>query len=237
MKQLTLAAAGFDRYAKTTRRAVFLAEMERVVPWSALCALIEPFYPKPGNGRPPIGVERMQPRSVVKAATPDVAGGLRVGANWGDANPRAAFRADPTVHHVSAFGGALDCHWLPLKEPNCIGRQHYCHCKGAAAHMLAVMTVAGIDDRGSLGDLVSHSATLATASLRKLHQTPSPVSWASSNGLRRPLVLIAITVNRMRASLRTSSKCGRGSGCRQRGQQGIAGRRARRVGGTSRPRD
>src|SRR5690349_20729072 len=59
MKQLTLAAVGFGRYAKTTRRAAFLAEMERVVPWSALCALIEPFYPKPGNGRPPVGVERM----------------------------------------------------------------------------------------------------------------------------------------------------------------------------------
>jgi len=59
MKQLTLAAVGFERYAKTTRRATFLAEMERVVPWSALCALIEPFYPKPGNGRPPVGVERM----------------------------------------------------------------------------------------------------------------------------------------------------------------------------------
>jgi len=29
------------------------------VPWSALCGLIEPFYPKPGNGRPPVGVERM----------------------------------------------------------------------------------------------------------------------------------------------------------------------------------
>src|SRR3984893_11921802 len=59
MKQLTLAAVGFDRYTKTTRGAAFLAEMERVVPWSALCALIEPFYPKPGNGRPPVGVERM----------------------------------------------------------------------------------------------------------------------------------------------------------------------------------
>src|SRR5690349_2015855 len=59
MKQLTLAAVGFERYAKTTRRAAFLAEMERVVPWPALCALIEPFYPKPGNGRPPVGVERM----------------------------------------------------------------------------------------------------------------------------------------------------------------------------------
>jgi transposase, IS5 family len=59
MKQLTLATAGFDRYARTTRRATFLGEMERVVPWSALCRLIEPFYPKPGNGRPPIGIDRM----------------------------------------------------------------------------------------------------------------------------------------------------------------------------------
>ena|SRR5712692_6602469 len=59
MKQKTLATLGFDKYAKTTRRAVFLAEMERVVPWEPLCALIEPVYPKPGNGRPPVGLERM----------------------------------------------------------------------------------------------------------------------------------------------------------------------------------
>jgi IS5 family transposase len=58
-KQMTLSASGFDRYAKTTRRAAFLAEMERVVPWSELCALIQPFYPRAGNGRPPIGLERM----------------------------------------------------------------------------------------------------------------------------------------------------------------------------------
>jgi len=59
IKQLTLAAVGFNRHAKTTRRAAFLAEMERVVPWSALYGLIEPFYPKPGHGRPPVGVEGM----------------------------------------------------------------------------------------------------------------------------------------------------------------------------------
>jgi len=59
MKQMTLAAAGFECYAKTTRRAAFLAEMERVVPWGELCALVEPVYPKPGNGRPPVGLERM----------------------------------------------------------------------------------------------------------------------------------------------------------------------------------
>lgn len=59
MKQMTFSATGFDRYGKRTRRSAFLAEMDRVVPWSELCALVEPFYPKPGNGRPPVGVERM----------------------------------------------------------------------------------------------------------------------------------------------------------------------------------
>ena len=50
---------GFERYGKKTRRAQFLEEMEQVVPWRKLCALIEPHYPKAGNGRPPVGVERM----------------------------------------------------------------------------------------------------------------------------------------------------------------------------------
>jgi IS5 family transposase len=46
-------------YRKTTRRAQFFTEMDRVVPWRELCARIEPVYPKPGNGRPPVGLERM----------------------------------------------------------------------------------------------------------------------------------------------------------------------------------
>lgn len=59
MKQQTL--AGLEKYSKTTRRAQFLAEMNRVVPWAELCALIEPHYPKgsPEGGRPPIPLERM----------------------------------------------------------------------------------------------------------------------------------------------------------------------------------
>ena len=64
MKQQTLAMAAdqgdrFESYRKPTRRDVFLATMEQIVPWQALCAVIEPQYPKPGNGRPPIGLERM----------------------------------------------------------------------------------------------------------------------------------------------------------------------------------
>jgi IS5 family transposase len=57
--QQTLGGTGFEKYTKITRRAQFLAEMDRVVPWRELCARIEPVYPKPGHGRPPIGVERM----------------------------------------------------------------------------------------------------------------------------------------------------------------------------------
>jgi len=36
-----------------------LSRAPQVVPWSELCALIEPHYPKSGNGRPPVGVARM----------------------------------------------------------------------------------------------------------------------------------------------------------------------------------
>ena len=50
---------GFERYTKKTRRALFLEEMEQVVPWGKLCGLIESYYPKAGNGRQPVGVERM----------------------------------------------------------------------------------------------------------------------------------------------------------------------------------
>ena len=62
MKQQTLATVadqGFENYRKPTRRDEFLKTMEVIEPWSVLCEAIEPHYPKAGNGRPPIGLERM----------------------------------------------------------------------------------------------------------------------------------------------------------------------------------
>ncbi len=59
-KQQTMALGDFERYRKPTRREQFLVEMNQVVPWSRLTALVEPMYPKgEGAGRPPIGLERM----------------------------------------------------------------------------------------------------------------------------------------------------------------------------------
>ena len=60
MKQMTLAATkGFEKHNRATRKAEFLARMESLMPWAEFCALIEPHYPKAGNGRPPVGLERM----------------------------------------------------------------------------------------------------------------------------------------------------------------------------------
>jgi IS5 family transposase len=60
-KQLTLAGGDFERYRKATRREKFLVEMDRVVPWAELAAVVEPYYPKAtrAGGRPPAGLERM----------------------------------------------------------------------------------------------------------------------------------------------------------------------------------
>ena len=59
MSQRSFASAEYAM-KKRTRRERFLAEMERIVPWSRLIAVIEPLYPKSGRvGRPPIGVPKM----------------------------------------------------------------------------------------------------------------------------------------------------------------------------------
>jgi hypothetical protein len=45
MKQTSFASLAFTEKKRQTRRERFLAEMEAVVPWSALLAVIEPHYP------------------------------------------------------------------------------------------------------------------------------------------------------------------------------------------------
>jgi IS5 family transposase len=59
MKQTTPVSTGFERHRKTTHRAQFLTQMRQIVPWTRLCALIEP-HCREGLMRPPaVGLERM----------------------------------------------------------------------------------------------------------------------------------------------------------------------------------
>ena len=59
MKQTTFASATYDRKGKITRRERFLTEMDQVIPWESILALIEPHYPKAGNGTQPMPMQRM----------------------------------------------------------------------------------------------------------------------------------------------------------------------------------
>lgn len=60
MHQMTFGDAEHLAKRKTTRREIFLAEMEQVVPWSTLLAVIEPHYPKTGRpGRQPYPMATM----------------------------------------------------------------------------------------------------------------------------------------------------------------------------------
>lgn len=58
---MSLGGSGFERRPKKTRKQIFLEEMDQVVPWTALVALIEPHTPQPGpkGGRPAFAVETM----------------------------------------------------------------------------------------------------------------------------------------------------------------------------------
>jgi IS5 family transposase len=60
MRQKTFAESDFEKHRKATKRDIFLANMDEIIPWGELSKVIEPFYPKThGAGRPPIGIERM----------------------------------------------------------------------------------------------------------------------------------------------------------------------------------
>jgi IS5 family transposase len=57
--QRTFASMAWQAKGKVTRRERFLVEMDAVIPWPRLLALIAPYYPKAGQGRQPLGLEKM----------------------------------------------------------------------------------------------------------------------------------------------------------------------------------
>ena len=59
MKQKSFASSGFELATKRTRKREFLDEMNLVVPWAELVALIEPHAPAGKTGRPPFPVLTM----------------------------------------------------------------------------------------------------------------------------------------------------------------------------------
>ncbi|WP_310625856.1 transposase, partial [Limnohabitans sp.] len=59
MKQTSLSISGFELQSKRTRRREVLNDLDRVIPWPVLLALIQPHAPAGKTGRPPFAVETM----------------------------------------------------------------------------------------------------------------------------------------------------------------------------------
>ena len=59
-RQASFSDLEYANKKRQTRRELFLAEMETVVPWRELLGVIEPHYPRAGGrGRPPVGLAAM----------------------------------------------------------------------------------------------------------------------------------------------------------------------------------
>ncbi len=68
MQQKSLAVSGFEKYRKQTRKEIFLEEMNQLIPWQALTAVIEPHYPNPcwsPSGGPGTHAENLLPATLV----------------------------------------------------------------------------------------------------------------------------------------------------------------------------
>jgi Transposase and inactivated derivatives, IS5 family len=58
-QQLTFADSEFSSKRRQTRKELFLSRMDNLLPWPQLLEVIDPFYPKAGNGRRPYALETM----------------------------------------------------------------------------------------------------------------------------------------------------------------------------------
>src|SRR4030066_805080 len=59
MMTVSFASLAYENKKKKIRREKFLEEMNQVIPWEALIQDIKKYYPKTGNGRQPMPLERM----------------------------------------------------------------------------------------------------------------------------------------------------------------------------------
>ena len=57
--QLTFADSAFNQKRRRTRKEIFLSRMDKLIPWKRLESIIEPHYPKAGNGRRPYPLTTM----------------------------------------------------------------------------------------------------------------------------------------------------------------------------------
>lgn len=183
-KQLT-PGEGFEKYGKTTKRAQFLGDMDRIIPWLELCELIVPVYPVAGKGRPLPELEMM----------------LRIYflQQWFDLSDPAAEDALYDSVSMRRFAG-LDLGQAPAPDETTICR--FCHLleqnnlgEALFQYVLEYLEGNGLKiGKGTIVDATIISAPSSTKNKAKrrdpnMHQTRKGNQWYFGRGESDPHIL------------------------------------------------
>jgi IS5 family transposase len=123
MKQMSFAASEYVKKPKQTRKERFLLEMESVVPWTRLLAVIDPHYPKAGNGRRPYELPTMLRIHF-----------LQQWFGYSDAAMEEALHDVPLLRHFAGLDAGVDT--LP-DETTILNFRHLLERHGLSRHLFA----------------------------------------------------------------------------------------------------
>ena len=171
MKQMTLLAIkGFEVHGRATCKAAFLAHMEMLVPWAAFCALIEPHYPKVGNGHPPVGLERMLRMYLI--------------ANWFNLADEAC---EDVLYDIAAFRDFCRIDLGRERVPDATTLLNFCHLLGG--HLIGAALFAEVGEllqsngmKLSGGTIVDATLIAAPPSTKNREQARNPEICQSKKG-------------------------------------------------------
>lgn len=172
MKQISFGDAEYAGKRKQTRREVFLAEMDQVVPWKTLLSLIEPFYPVAGRGRHPYPLPTMLRIHLMQ--------------NWFDLSDPAMEEALYEIASLRQFAGLSLTGAIP-DETTILNFRHLLEANDLAPEILrrvnAHLTRKGLLlKRGSIVDATIISAPSSTKNADgerdpEMHQTRKGNQW------------------------------------------------------------
>ena len=173
MTQISFSDAEYAGKRKQTRREIFLAEMEQVVPWDALLGLIESVYPKAGKGRRPYPIRMMLRIHLLQ--------------NWFGYSDPAMAEALYEVAPLCRFAGLSLTRGSVLDETTILNFRHLLETHDLAPKVLATIN-AYLTDKGLLlrqGTIVDATIIHAPSSTKnadksrdpEMHQTRKDQQW------------------------------------------------------------
>ena len=152
--QLTFADSEFSTKRRQTRKEIFLSRMEQILPWQNMTAVIEPFYPKAGNGRRPYPLETMLRLYLLQ--------------NLYDLSDEATVAEAIDSRAFSEFCGVDSSNQIP--DGDTLGRFRNLLIKNGLQEKLFAQVVAALMERG----LILKKGTIVDSTIIS---APSSTSW------------------------------------------------------------